>query len=170
MLGIVSGPFFGSNEKDFLRLRHLFWCFLGTHLVISAKSMSHTLYVVFWGVQACRVLYLLQGDEKSHLTIQIHAERTLCQGPLNIRTEHSNCKVHSRGDSKILIALLIPNIFLIFFMKLFFYEYISWGHDPIWYFSYYCRKFSELRALLFWALLKPAKIWNLSKNAHVWAA
>ena len=22
----------------------------------------------------------------------------------------------------------------------------------------------------FWALLKPAKIWNLSKNAHVWAA
>ena len=21
----------------------------------------------------------------------------------------------------------------------------------------------------FWALLKPAKIWNLSKNAHVWA-
>ena len=22
----------------------------------------------------------------------------------------------------------------------------------------------------FWALLKPAKIWNLSKSAHVWAA
>ena len=22
----------------------------------------------------------------------------------------------------------------------------------------------------FWALLKPAKIWNLSKNPHVWAA
>ena len=22
----------------------------------------------------------------------------------------------------------------------------------------------------FWTLLKPAKIWNLSKNAHVWAA
>ena len=34
-------------------------------------------------------------------------------------------------------------------MKLFFYAYKSWGHDPIWYFSCLCRKFSELRALLF---------------------
>ena len=34
-------------------------------------------------------------------------------------------------------------------MKLFFYAYKSWGHDPIWYFSCICRKFSELRALLF---------------------
>ena len=58
-------------------------------------------------------------------------------------------KYISRGDSKPLIALLIPNIFLIFFMKLFFYAYKSWGHDPIWYFSCLCRKFSELRALLF---------------------
>ena len=73
----------------------------------------------------------------------------LTQGPLNIWTEHSNCQIHSRGDSKTLIALLIPNIFLIFFMKLFFYAYKSWGHDPIWYFSCLCRKFSELRALLF---------------------
>ena len=36
------------------------------------------------------------------------------QGPLNIWTEHSNCQIHSRGDSKTLIALLITNIFLIF--------------------------------------------------------
>ena len=36
----------------------------------------------------------------------------LRQGPLNIWTEHSNCQIHSRGDSKTLIALLIPNIFL----------------------------------------------------------
>ena len=71
------------------------------------------------------------------------------QGPLNIWTEHSNCQIHSRVDSKTFIALLIPNIFLIFFMKLFFYAYKSWGHDPIWYFSCLCRKFSELRALLF---------------------
>ena len=34
-------------------------------------------------------------------------------------------------------------------MKLFFYAYKSWGHDSIWYFSCICRKFSELRALLF---------------------
>ena len=47
------------------------------------------------------------------------------QGPLNKWKEHSNCQVHSRGDSKTLIALLIPNIFLIFFMKLFFYAYKS---------------------------------------------
>ena len=39
---------------------------------------------------------------------------TLIQGPLNIWTEHSNGQIHSRGDSKNLIALLIPNIFLIF--------------------------------------------------------
>ena len=45
----------------------------------------------------------------------------LRQGPLNIWTEHSNCQIHSRGDSKTLIALLLPNIFLGFFMKLFFY-------------------------------------------------
>ena len=35
------------------------------------------------------------------------------------------------------------------FMKLFFYTYKSWVHDPIWYFSYLCRKFSELKASLF---------------------
>ena len=34
-------------------------------------------------------------------------------------------------------------------MKLFFYACKSWGHDPIWYFSCLCRKFRELRALLF---------------------
>ena len=50
---------------------------------------------------------------------------TIMQGPLNIWTEHSNCQIHSRGDSKTLIALLMPNIFLIFFMKLFFYTYKS---------------------------------------------
>ena len=43
------------------------------------------------------------------------------QRPLNIWTEHSNCRIHSRGDSKTLIAILILNIFMIFFMKLFFY-------------------------------------------------
>ena len=46
--------------------------------------------------------------------------RKLKQGPLNIWTEHSNCQIHIRGDSKTLIASLIPKIFLIFFMKLFF--------------------------------------------------
>ena len=49
------------------------------------------------------------------------------QGPLNIWTEHSNCQIHGRGDSKTLIALLIPNIFLIHFMKLFFYAYETWN-------------------------------------------
>ena len=42
------------------------------------------------------------------------------QGPLNIWTEHSNCQIHSRGDSKILIALLIPNIFLNSFYEIIF--------------------------------------------------
>ena len=84
-----------------------------------------------------------------HIVKAWQSSTGMAQGPLNIWTEHSNCQIHSRGDSKTLIALLIPNIFLIFFMKLFFYAYKSWGHDPIWYFSCLCRKFSELRALLF---------------------
>ena len=41
------------------------------------------------------------------------------QGPLNIWTEHSNCQIHSRGDSKTPIASLIPNIFLIFYEIIF---------------------------------------------------
>ena len=44
----------------------------------------------------------------------------ISQGPLNIWTEHSNCQIHNRGDSKTLIALLIPNIFLIFFFEIIF--------------------------------------------------
>ena len=47
------------------------------------------------------------------------------QGPLNIWTEHSNCQIHSRGDSKPLKASLIPNIFLIFFYEIIFYAYKS---------------------------------------------
>ena len=98
---------------------------------------------------------------------QTHCD--FAQGPLNIWIEHSNCQIHRRGDSKALTALLIPNIFLIFFLWNYFSMHIKaecmTQFDPIWYFSYLCRKFSELRALL-----KPAKIWNLSKNAHVWAA
>ena len=50
------------------------------------------------------------------------------------------------GDSKTLIALLLPNIFLIFYI---FYAYKSSGHDPTRYFSCLCRKFNELRVLLF---------------------
>ena len=38
----------------------------------------------------------------------------LIQGPLNIWTEHSNCQIHSGGDSKTLTALLIPKFFLNF--------------------------------------------------------
>ena len=40
-------------------------------------------------------------------------------GPLNTWTEHSNCQIHSRGDSKTPIASLIPNIFLIFYEIIF---------------------------------------------------
>ena len=38
------------------------------------------------------------------------------QEPLNIWTEHSNCQIHSRGDSKTHIALLIPNNFFEFLL------------------------------------------------------
>ena len=46
--------------------------------------------------------------------IKFSLTNELNQGPLNIWTEHSNCQIHSRGDLKNLVALLIPNIFLIF--------------------------------------------------------
>ena len=52
-----------------------------------------------------------------HLVSSLVRARQLSQGPLNIWTEHSNCQIHSRGDSKTVIALLIPNIFLISFYK-----------------------------------------------------
>ena len=75
-------------------------------------------------------------------------------------------------DSKNLIALLIPNIFLIF-------------TDEIISICMYVKaeemaKFDIFHVIVensvnsefcfFWALLKPAKIWNLPKNACVWAA
>ena len=94
----------------------------------------------------------------------------LAQGPLNIWTEHSNYQIHSMGDSKTLIALLIPNIFLIFFMKLFFYAYKSWGMTQCDIFHVFVENSVNSELCFFWALLKPVKIWNLSKNAHVWAA
>ena len=50
------------------------------------------------------------------------------QGPLYIWTEHSNCQIHSMGVSKTPISLLIPNIFLIFFVKILLNAYKSWGH------------------------------------------
>ena len=43
----------------------------------------------------------------------VHTTATT-QGPLNTWTEHSNCQIHSRGNSKTLIVLLTSNIFLIF--------------------------------------------------------
>ena len=46
-------------------------------------------------------------------------ENKIRQGPLNIWTEHSDCQIHRRGDSKTSIALLIPNSFLIFYKKYF---------------------------------------------------
>ena len=39
--------------------------------------------------------------------------------------------------------------FFDFFVKILSYAYKTWGHDPIWYFSYLCRKFSELRVIVF---------------------
>ena len=94
----------------------------------------------------------------------------LSQGPLNIWTEHSNCQIHSRGNLKTLIALLIPNIFLIYIIKVFFYAYKSWGHIQFDIFHVFVENSVNSELCFFWALLKPAKIWNLSKNAHVWAA
>ena len=77
-------------------------------------------------------------------------------------TQFAKC-IHSRGDSKTLIAVLIPNIFLLF-IKVFFYAYKSW---EIWnIFHVYVVNSVNSGLCFFWALLKPVKVWNLSKNAH----
>ena len=46
---------------------------------------------------------------KNALTLLTKAR--LKQGPLKIWTEHSNCQLQGRGDSKPPITLLIPNPF-----------------------------------------------------------
>ena len=89
----------------------------------------------------------------------------IMQRPLNIWTENSNCQIHSRGDSKTLIALLIPNIFLIFTD-----EKKAEGMTKFDIFHVFVENSVNSEFCLFWALLKPAKIWNLPKNACVWAA
>ena len=66
---------------------------------------------------------IIESAPRTFLPIQttdLHALDSFMQGPLKIWTEHSNCQIHSRGDSKTLIALLIPNIFLIFLGNYFF--------------------------------------------------
>ena len=67
--------------------------------------------------------------------------RSIIQGPQNTQIAKY---IVGGTQKKTLLALLIPNIFLIFL----------WN-----YFSMHLK-----------ALLKPTKIWNLSKNAQIWAA
>ena len=62
---------------------------------------------------------LIQNSKYLILHTVWHPARYIRQGPLNIWTEHSNCQIHSRGDSKTPIASLIPNIFLIFYEIIF---------------------------------------------------
>ena len=75
------------------------------------SNMMGTQFTVFDGGEPIKSRSLLQVS-----TLSPHPS----QGPLNIWTEHSNCQIHSRGDSKPLIALLIPNIFLILFYDIIF--------------------------------------------------
>ena len=83
------------------------------------------------------------------------ANKWIRQRPLNIWTEHSNCQIHRRGKP---LYLYWYSIFSwLFYGIIFFYAYKSWGHDPIWYFSCICKKFSNLELCYFWALLKPGK-------------
>ena len=84
----------------------------------------------------------------------------LIQGPLNIWTEHSNCQT-SRRDSKTLIALMIPNILLIFLWN-YFSNHIK---ADIWFDILHVFLENSVNSEL--CFFKPAKIWNLSKNAYV---
>ena len=62
------------------------------------------------------------------------------------------CQLQGRGDSKPPTALLKPNIFLTFFVKIISYAHKTWGHDPICCFPYLCRKFKEVRVFGFFEL------------------
>ena len=74
----------------------------------------------------------------------------LGQSPLKIWKKHSNCPLHSRGDSKTPIALLRPMMFLKKKMKKYFPTHKkAKRHDPSRYFSCPCRKFSEPSTMLF---------------------
>ena len=54
-------------------------------------------------------------------------------------------------------------------MKLFFYAYKSWGMTQFDIFHVFVENSVNSELCCFWSLLQTAKIWNLSKNAHVWA-
>ena len=82
------------------------------NMSLITKSWSALLWIRYFHK---KVVIVAQMEERRHRGIGslglLKSEPS--QGPLNIWTEHSNCQIHSRGDSKTLIVLLIPNIFLI---------------------------------------------------------
>ena len=134
------------------------------------------LYLLVHSIKPCAFIYFWKIPWYMHL---VHTMRLLDtleykvsmwyfrQWPLKKWTEHSNCKYIVGGTQN---SLTDAQYFHDFFMKLFFYAYKSWGHDPIWYFHVFVENSVNSELCFFWALLKPAKIWNLLKNAHVWAA
>ena len=99
----------------------------------------------------------------SHLTSCLY----LCKDlwiwiSLNIWTEYM-------GDSKTLIALLITNIFLIFFMKLFFYAFKSWGHGPICPFLSSLKNKFQWTQNSFWSFIRKVLIWSFLDNSSLWS-
>ena len=89
------------------------------NLVSLVRSCVGSLAAVFFNF--CLTLFVVKLSCVGRELVKTHLcggwEGRVGQGPLNIWTEHSNCQIHRREDSK---TLLIPNIFLIFFDEIIF--------------------------------------------------
>ena len=94
----------------------------------------------------------------------------IVQGLLNIWTEYSNCQIHSRGDSKTIAGLLISNIFLIFSGNYYSMHMKSEGMTLFDIFICLCRKFTELRALLFLSFTETSQNLKFIQKCYVLAA
>ena len=96
---------------------------------------------------------------------------TLRQGPLNIWTEHSNVQIHSRVGLKKPYSFTDTQYFLDFYWWNYFNMYLkAEGMTKFDVFHVFVENSVNSEFCFFWDLLKPAKIWNLPKNACVWAA
>ena len=95
---------------------------------------------------------------------------TIGQEPLKKWMEHSNFPLQGRGDTKIPIVTETPTFFLKKMWK-YFPKHIK-AESMIKFDIFHILAENSVNSVIcfFWALLQAAKIWNSSKNAHVWAA
>ena len=107
-------------------------------------------------------VFKIKNSRRISLTVcffrQKLLKRLVRQGPLNIWTEHSNWQIH---------RLYWYPIFSWFFLWNYFSMHIkAEGMTQFDIFHVFIENSVKSKLCFFWALLKPTKIWNLSKNAN----